>query len=58
MSDVTFEVDYSSEMLTILVDGKCVFGGNFWDFNRPGDIVGLVKSLGHVVEVVEKYEDD
>lgn len=58
MKTVKFLVDYDCEMLIIKIDGTTVFGGNFWDFKRPHDMIDLVRTLGHSVEVEEsEYED-
>lgn len=53
MSKVSFYVNYETEVLVIEIDGEWAFGGNFWDFDRPDDIIALVEKLGHKVEVEE-----
>jgi len=55
---IKVKVDYNCEMLSIEEGENSLFYGNFWDFNRPGDIVALLQNLGHEVEVVEQdYEE-
>lgn len=34
--------DNETEMLRIEINNKCVFEGNYWDFNRPKDIIELL----------------
>lgn len=55
---IKIKVDYNCEMLSIENGESGLFYGNFWDFNRPGDIVSLLERLGFEVEVVEQnYEE-
>lgn len=56
MSDVKVRVDYDTEMLEVYVDGENVFYGNFWDFNRPHDLIDLLSTISSVKLHVEEYE--
>ncbi len=38
-------VDTEDEMLSIQVDDQSIFYGNFWDFNRPQDIIKLLQNI-------------
>lgn len=51
---VEFTIDPDCEMLEIFVGDEVFFYGNFWDFNRPYDIIAILKKLGHNVEVEQK----
>jgi hypothetical protein len=55
VAKVIVETDKDSEMLSIIVDGKQNFYGNYWDFDRPHDIIKLLSSIAEIeVKVVEK----
>lgn len=58
MSEVIFKVDYECEMLSITKSGKTLFYGNFWDFNRPDDLVNLLDQVGIRTKVVEQDYDE
>lgn len=34
---ILVEMDWSCDMARVSVNGKCVAGGNFWDFHPGGD---------------------
>lgn len=55
MSEVVIRRDEDSEMMEILVDGKLVFEGNFWDFNIYLTLPSLLEATG-VTVVEEDYE--
>ena len=55
MSEVVIRRDEDSEMMEILVDGKPVFEGNFWDFSIDHTLPSLLEDTG-VTVVVEGYE--
>lgn len=50
-------IDNNTEMLSIKVDGESEFFGNFWDFDRPSDIVNLLKKLNVDLTVEKKHID-
>lgn len=63
MSDgkkVSILVDYNSEMLSIEIEGadRGGFYGNFWDFDRIGGIISILKGLDVEVVLEEKPYDD
>ena len=49
MSKVTIRRDENCEMMQILVDGKLVFEGNFWDFSLDQTLVSVLESAGATV---------
>jgi len=59
ISDVSCTIRYSEseEMIQIInKDGKVVFGGNYWDFNRsPNGFKRLFESLGLNVTMDDTY---
>lgn len=55
MSEVVIRRDEDSEMMEILVDGKLVFEGNFWDFSIEHTLPSLLEATG-VAVVEEDYE--
>lgn len=52
----TVTIDYDTEMLRIVIEEKCIFEGNFWDFDRPEDILKILKTTTNV-ELIEKEYD-
>jgi hypothetical protein len=48
---VDFLVDNNSEMLEVIVNGRTVAFGNFWDFDYMRDVPSLLRELGINVEV-------
>jgi len=45
MIDIIY--DSKCEMMRICKDGKCIFEGNFWDFDRnPKGIQEFINNLG------------
>ena len=56
---VVITEDSSSEMLRITVGKKCLFEGNYWDFNRDGgSFKELFEAVGAEVELTEKDYDE
>jgi len=59
ISNVSCSIRYSGseEMIQIInQDGKVVFGGNYWDFNRnPESFKRLFESLGLKVSMDDTY---
>mgnify|MGYP000875174362 CR=1 FL=1 len=55
LKDILIKIDQNCEMLEIYEGEKRLFVGNYWDFNRPNDIVKLLGKLGHNV-VVQEYK--
>ena len=53
MPKVVIRTDDDYEMYEIIVDGKVVDGGNFWDFNFPDDLENILEK----VEVDVSTED-
>jgi len=51
--------DKSNKMISIYVLDKCLFEGNYWDFDRSGKgFKKLFESAGIKVEIEEKpYEE-
>lgn len=56
MLDVTVLTDEDQEMITILVDGKEVFVGNFWDLSTDVWIGVMWKAGLTVTEGTFNYE--
>lgn len=55
---VTITSCESDEMLWIEYNGKTIFSGNVWDFDRSAEgFKYLFQALGIEVEVVEKESD-
>lgn len=55
MSKVIIEKDESSEMLSIFINDVQSFYGNYWDFDRPEDIIKLLNSIPELeIELVNK----
>ena len=46
MSEVVFRVDEESEVLSLVVNGKELMLGNFWDFDFERDCGILLDELG------------
>ena len=63
MMKIKITEDRSSEMLRIECGDKCLFEGNYWDFDRCGkSFKELFENMGLQVELEEKdydfwYED-
>lgn len=58
MTKVIIGVDRDAEMFFVTVNGKVVSGGNFWDFNFPDDLEGILEEVGVDVAVEDYvYED-
>lgn len=47
-------IDDDNEMLSIEVNNKNNFYGNFTDFNRPESIIKLLKAIGKLYLTVKK----
>lgn len=55
-SKVVIYKDENCEMMKIINDGKTIFEGNYWDFERgPDNISRFLKKLNIKAEV-KKYE--
>ena len=50
IKEVKFEVDESSEMLVVSIDGDVWRTGNLWDFQFDRDVPALLRTLGIPVE--------
>jgi len=48
---VDFLVDKNTEMLEVLINGRTIAFGNFWDFDYVRDVPALLRELGIKVEV-------
>jgi hypothetical protein len=49
--------DEDCEMMRIESDGKCLFEGNYWDFDGERDVADLLRDLGlSVTEEGYEYE--
>ncbi len=58
--EIIITQDTTCEMLKIETsDGKCIFSGNEWDFNRDGDsFKNLFEQIGLKVTIInKKYEE-
>lgn len=57
MSKVIIGIDRDVDMFFVTVDGEVVSGGNFWDFNFPGDLKDILEKAG-VDVTTEEYVYD
>jgi len=58
-SNIVIIEDSHSDMLRISVDGKCLFEGNTWDFNRDGKTFRdffLAIGIGDVTLMDKEYD--
>jgi hypothetical protein len=54
MQKIVIINDKNNEMLSIIVNDEWAFYGNYWDFNRPEDIISLLKKINGIELVVKE----
>lgn len=59
MLSVLIRQDHTYEMYEIVIDGRVVDDGNFWDFNFPDDLETILEKVGVSVSTEEySYEEE
>lgn len=59
MENIKITEDSNSEMLRIEINNKCIFEGNYWDFDRSGNgFKKMLEKIGYNVQLIEKDYDE